>query len=596
MCVGEWCVTDCSVHRGHVSLFSITCGGMAMQRLASLGLLLSASALFAIKLAPCSADEPASRKLFKNSVVPLPDQATAHQMAVNVQSLSPRHQDETMQVLFSLQLPPGKRAQLQERIDKGDVIPPGEVAKSYAVDPTELAKLVGFLKDQGFAVTYTSPDGTSVYARATVSQLQKTLQVTMARVTFEGVTYNAATTAPSLPANVAGPVYAIVGLQPFRHATKQSRRVSPVNARGHARSTAAALGPNVASQPPYLVREILAAYNADKLGLTGEGQTIAIIIDTVPDDADLAAFWQNNGLSISSSQVQKINVNGVQLPSPDGEETLDVEWASGIAPKANVRVYASGSLQFVDLDKALDRLIADLPLHPEIRQVSISLGLGETYMPGGVSGESLTESAKFLTLAASGVNVFVSSGDAGSNPGPDGHMSNGPLQVEYQSSDPNVIAVGGTVLYLKPDNSVDSETAWVGSGGGKSVLFSRPSWQTAKGMPPGTDRLVPDVCLAAAPQTGAYVFLHGQEAQYGGTSWSAPVWAGFCALLNEGQVKKNKPRLPYLNPTLYRHASTDAFRDITDGANGEWSAGQDYDLVTGLGAPRLDVLHTVLSK
>src|SRR5207247_9575085 len=135
------------------------------------------------------------------------------------------------------------------------------------------------------------------------------------------------------------------------------------------------------------------------------------------------------------------------LQAPEGEETLDVEWSSGIARGATIRVYASGSLQFVDLDRALDRIIADLPTHPGMRQLSISLGLGETFL-GGPTGEVAVQHQKFLRLAAAGVNVFVSSGDAGSNPDQTGHGSGGPLQAEYEASEPAVIGVGGTTLHL----------------------------------------------------------------------------------------------------------------------------------------------------
>src|SRR5205085_3287947 len=141
------------------------------------------------------------------------------------------------------------------------------------------------------------------------------------------------------------------------------------------------------------------------------------------------------------------------LPAPEGEETLDVEWSSGIAPGATIRIYATGSLQFVDIDRALDRILADLPTHPGLRQLSISLGLGETFL-NGPGGEVAIEHQKFLKLAAAGVNVFVSTGDAGSNPDSSGQSATGPTQVEYQSSDPCVIGVGGTTLTLAANGSV----------------------------------------------------------------------------------------------------------------------------------------------
>src|SRR5207247_2760211 len=139
--------------------------------------------------------------------------------------------------------------------------------------------------------------------------------------------------------------------------------------------------PNVANRPPYLVKEILGAYGGKGLAVTGKGEKIAILIDTLPRDSDLEGFWKRNNLSVTLAQVEKINVGGGKLPKPEGEETLDVEWTTGIAPGATVRVYAAGSLNFVALDRALDRIIADLRTQPGMHQVSISLGLGVTFMP-----------------------------------------------------------------------------------------------------------------------------------------------------------------------------------------------------------------------
>src|SRR5262249_28810329 len=201
-----------------------------------------------------------------------------------------------------------------------------------------------------------------------------------------------------------------------------------------------------------------------------------------------------------------------------------------------------------DLDLPLDRIIADLPSQPGMRQLSISLGLGETFMS---KAEVITQHRKFLRLAATGVNVFVSSGDAGSNPDATGHSSAGPLQAEYESSDTAVIGVGGTSLRLNAGGGVASEAGWSGSGGGTSRFFSRPPWQKGLGVPHGTKRLVPDVCAAADPNTGAFLVLNNHPTQIGGTSWSAPVWAGLCALMNEARVKAGKPPLGFLNPLIY---------------------------------------------
>lgn len=551
------------------------------------------------------------RKVFADSVTPLPDQGSAeHGLTVN--AALPGGGKEVMSLLFSLSMPAGKQSDLEARVAKGEVVSLEELKKIYSPPASEAKKLATWLKSQGFKVTKIASDNSGVYADASIDQIEKTLAVKMVRVTKAGLTYPAAQNAPSLPSDMAQSVNAIIGLQPFRKAHKHFRfcpvthgnrldlippdatkKPSMSARRSNSTGSKAKKAPtkNIKNTPPYLVSEIKQAYGADLLSVTGKGQTIAILIDTVPNDADLKSFWQRNGVSTTIKQIEKINVKGGALQPPEGEETLDVEWASGIAPGAKIWIYATGTLQFVDLDLALDRILADLAGKPRMRQLSISLGLGERFMP---KGEIAAQHQKLLRLSAAGVNIFVSSGDAGSNPDSSGHGSSGPLQVEYELSDPVVIGVGGTSFSLKAKGQVASETGWAGSGGGESVFFSRPPWQSGLGLPVGNGRNVPDVSLVADPNTGALVVLNGKAVQIGGTSWSAPVWAGFCALINEARAKAKKPPLPFLNPLIY--PLTSCFRDILSGSNGNYQAAAGYDRVTGLGVPNVKALVQALTK
>jgi kumamolisin len=530
-----------------------------------------------------------ARKLFKDSVTPLPEKLGLTPSGLMVRAAAAEHKTDKMDIVFTLSIPKELREKLEEKVAKGEVVSPKELTSTYSPKAADVKKLTAWLKKEGFTITHTTPNRTSVYARATVGQIEKSLQVQMVRVTKDGYTYNAARNAPSLPADVGGAVRAVIGLQPYRQMHRHSRRHVPTQGNRASRRHG---GPttNIANAPPYLVKEVLKAYNADGLPVTGAGQTIAILIDTFPVDEDLQKFWKANGLDVAVSNVEKINVKEAVLPVPEGEETLDVQWTSGVAPGAKVRVYASSSLAFVDLDLALDRIIADLETQAGLRQLSISLGLGEQFM-GGPEGEVATQHQKFLLLAAAGVNVFVSSGDAGSNPDVTGHGAGTTPQAEYESSDPCVVGVGGTSLRLHPaTGKVTREIGWAGSGGGKSILFDRPPWQKGPGVPEGDKRLVPDVSLAADPNRGAFIVFQGEPQQIGGTSWSAPVWAGFCALINESRIKADKPRLPFLNPLIYPLIGKECFRDITEGNNGEFTAGEGYDMVTGIGVPNVKAL------
>ena len=540
----------------------------------------------------------ANRKIFADSITPLPEDATPTPLGVVLNKAKVVDKSQAMHLIFSLNMDPALQKELEDKVAAGQTVSPAELKQKYVPDQANIDALVNWLKAQGFTISRISPNGTAIYASAPIPTIEQALQVTMVSVTRNGISYTAANNAPSLPVEVAKSIHAIIGLQPFRLANKHRRAPQPLAA------TAAGTG----TTNGYLVSQILKAYNADGLGVTGNGQTIAILINTFAADSDLTAFWAQNNIPANLSQIQTINVANANLPAPEDEETLDTEWASGIAPGATIRVYAAASLNFVDLDTALDAILEDTATIPGMRQLSISLGLGETFM-GGPQGVAATGHQKFLRLAAAGVNVFVSSGDAGSNPDNTGQSPVGPLQVEYAASDPSVIAVGGTTLVLAPDGSVASETGWAAGGGGKSIFFPRPSWQTGVNDTASTAaangaaansaaatpmRLVPDVSCTADPSDGANLVLNGKSIVIGGTSWAAPVWAGFCALINEARGNAGKPFLPFLNPLMYPLQGTPAFRDITAGTNGAYSAGTGYDMVTGIGVPNVAALISAL--
>jgi len=255
----------------------------------------------------------AGRKVFTDSVVPLPDKPGLGPHGLVVNAAGPQHKKDKLDILFSLSIPKEARAKLEERVAKGEVIPPKELARDFSPKPEDVKALTDWLKKEGLEVTHTTPDRTSVYARGTVAQIEKSLEVKMVRVTKDGLTYNAAQNAPSLPSEVGAGVRAVIGLQAYRRAHKHSRRppVSPA--------------PNIANAPPYLVKEILRAYNADDLGVTGARQKIAILIDTLPAKRDLRDFWARNKLRVNLSQIETVNVKGGRLPTREGEETLDVE-------------------------------------------------------------------------------------------------------------------------------------------------------------------------------------------------------------------------------------------------------------------------------
>jgi len=545
-------------------------------------LLVLLAGLAAFGLRGANADDNGAR--LSGSVREIPEAAAAlaagrPQATIVRRTLSPAESAETIE--FEVALNMRNFSELQARLNRGERIAPEEMAAKYWPTEADYEKVADWLTARGFTITLEGSDRLAIFARGPVGQVSRAFQASFARVLFENAEYTSAVSAPSVPTALASAILGVNGLQPHLRPHKHLAPLQPASTTGNG--------------PPFLPGQIAHAYNADALAATGSAQKIGIVIDTFPATSDLTSFWSACGVSQSLSRMEFIQVVSGTLPAPSGEETLDVEWSSSIASGGGVRVYATKDLSYVHIDQAYEKIISDLPGQPELQEVSLSYGLGETY---AASSQVQTDAQYFASLASAGVTVFVSSGDGGSSPGPSGHDHTGPVQVETPASDPNVTAVGGTSLYVDAGTGdVTSETAWYGSGGGASIYFVRPDWQTGPGVPAGTMRLVPDVAAAADSSTGAFIVLNGHGYTVGGTSWSAPTWAGFCALINQARANAGLSPVGLLGPQIYPLLGSGVFRDILSGSNGPggvYDAGAGYDLCTGLGAPGMAALLPAL--
>ncbi|WP_218082874.1 S53 family peptidase [Anthocerotibacter panamensis] len=497
---------------------------------------------------------PAGRTVFTDSFKPLTED-------VNVLGAA----QPNAKVSFQIALKMRDSASLDARIAAGEIIPTAEMAAKYFPTGADYQALLQWVRSQNLSILATYPNHLTVEVGGTVKQVAQALQVPLAQVQVQSENFIATQAAPSLPDYLTRFVLGVNGLQPYQRLHPLHTKIQP-------------LSPTSPFVPPYSVNDLLTAYSARNLGVNGTGQRTAILIDTFPLNSDLTSFWTNNGIAQTLSRIERIQAVSGTLPPTSGEETLDVEWSSGIAPSSIVRIYASQSLAFSNIDTTFQRIISDLNAGVTIQQLSISLGACERLL----SSTQLTTDNNFLaTIASRGVSVFVSSGDSGSN----GGCGTTP-GVDFYASSPNVTAVGGTTLRLTSTGSISSETGWSGSGGGSSTFFARPSYQTTAIIPASeTRRRVPDVALVADPNTGAYVFLNGRVSQIGGTSLSAPIWAGFSALINQARANAGRGTLGLLNPRVYPLIGTTNFRDITSGSNGGFNAVAGYDRVTGLGVP-----------
>jgi hypothetical protein len=366
----------------------------------------------------------------------------------------------------------------------------------------------------------------------------------------------------------------------------------------------------------YTPAQIRAAYGINNVSQDGTGQTIAIV-DAYDDPnifQSVDAFDTQFGLPDSgpslynlygpaSSFLSVLNQNGqaTNLPATDPsgagtdnweiETALDVEWIHAIAPGAQIVLVEANSQSLSDLMAG----VATAASQPGVSVVSMSWGF-----PEGLSVFATDEAAYDSVFNAPGVTFVASTGDYGV------------ADPQYPAFSPNVVAVGGTSLYTNTDNSYNSETGWgyysssvgvsIGSGGGISQYETEPAFQ--QGVQSLGMRTTPDVSLVADPATGAWIADSYDLASsnpfevVGGTSLSAPAWAGLLALVNQSRAATGEANLNSSSPTeaqqaLYSLPQND-YNVIASGSNG-YTAQSGYNLVTGLGTPIANRLVTDLA-
>jgi kumamolisin len=347
---------------------------------------------------------------------------------------------------------------------------------------------------------------------------------------------------------------------------------------------------------------LLNTYNVDQLaaqGFTGKGITIVFFAFDGFEQADLDTFATTYGLPQFTPTVV-----GGQAGEPRGETTMDLEVAHAIAPDArkvviNARPTVEGDGGYEKIGQMLED--ADRQFPGAVWSFSIGWGCDKL-----ITAADLAPVRDALATAHShGTTAFNASGDLAGlecKGGDDWSSPPGPSDVGLDSvaSLPEMVDVGGTTLSTDADGAWLAEQAWfdvplsLGTGGGVSSLFDRPEWQ--RGVLPDQDptrRLTPDISAVADPFTGVRIVFSQQQLVGGGTSQSAPIWAGLAAVMNQYLISNGGRAIGDLNPLLYRIAEGapfPAFRDVTLGGNAVADAGPGYDLATGLGTPDIDNL------
>ena len=484
---------------------------------------------------------------------------------------------------------------------------PEQFGDRFGISAADHAKVIQWLQDEGLTINESARGRNWVAFSGTTAQVTRTLRTSIHSYNVNGESHFANAEDPQVPAALAPIVKGFIGLDDFVPKPNAARLIpigtDPSYNRGASH---------------YLVPEDFSTiYNLNPLyqaGFDGTGQSIAIVGQSAVLLSDIRAFRARYNLPPNDPKLIPYaadpGFNGAQL-----EGNLDLEWAGAIAPKATIFYFYGPNV--------LTATIAAINLNAA-PVISISYGGCE------IDFSVLFYQAAAQQANAQGITILASSGDSGAascdRQGGATFATRG-RAVSFPAVLPEVTAVGGTQFnegtanYWADTNTINfgsalsyiPEIAWnessprfglLATGGGASIRFSKPDWQTGPGVPLDQARDIPDISLSAAVHDAYYITYLGSLGGVAGTSASSPSLAGILALLNQYQVAnafQKQPGLGNINPQLYRLAQVapSAFHDIISGDNKVpcaqgtpdcladtigYSAGPGYDLATGLGS------------
>ena len=442
-----------------------------------------------------------------------------------------------------------------------------EFTERFGPSEQDYAEVIRFATENGLTVTGTFANRMVVNVTGPVANIEKAFQVTMA--TYRHPTENRSFYSPDRePApNLAVPLWHISGLDNFSIPHPISLR-RDLEVRGNTTGS----GPS----GYFLGSDMRAAYYGGT-SLTGAGQSVGMLEFAGYNVADVDSYFARVGQRLTvpvigvSTDGSSLNCSG---SCDDTEQVLDIESAISMAPgMSQVRVYVSDT--------------SDVSIFNRMTTDNLSKSLSCSW--GWSPADPASDDPIFKEFAAQGQTLFAASGDSGAYKSKSRDV--------YPADDAYVTSVGGTDLTTSGAGGPwSAESAWNHSGGGISPnRIAIPSYQKTAGVittankGSKTYRNSPDV--AAEANTDNYICYNGTCAGgWGGTSFAAPRWAGYFALVNQQAVAYGRSTVGFFNPALYGFGlgsgySTD-FHDITSGSNGTYTTTRAYDLVTGWGSPK----------
>ncbi len=518
----------------------------------------------------------------------------------------------TLTVVLRRSDPAGFDAYLRDVYDPASAsfrkfLAPNEVTDRFGPSLDDYDGVRRYFEAHGFALAEGSDNRMTLTLNGTRSAAASALAVQVNDYRIGSKTFHANDSEPSLPANIAQRVEAVVGLSNLAAPRPTSDALKSLFCWASAENGAIlsltdkngkVWAPSSKELKDKLYRDCMIDRQASGMGTQtkadppppawqgadGTGQKVGVVAFDTFATSDVSDFIAIAGLPPSIlGNVSRVHVNGGASAGANQDEVLlDIDTIIGNAPGAKVVVYdgpfTGSGTSFQSIFNAM--------VNGGVTIISNSWAYCEdqTTLADAQSIDTILQ-----TAAASGISAFTGSGDHGST-----CLDGSATTVHVPADSPHITAVGGTSLTMGPGHTYQSETWWDNSGSippggqggyGVSAFFSRPAYQDGL---TAAMRSVPDVASNADPYKGAQICQASaggcpSGVFYGGTSKSTPSWAAFAALLNQTQGSN----LGFFNPLVYPLANTDAFH------NGA-SMGTDFAHV-GLGSPNLSRLHTRLT-
>jgi subtilase family serine protease len=454
-----------------------------------------------------------------------------------------------------------------------------EFMAKHAPTAADADAVVAYLRAQGFTNIEVAPNRLLVSATGTAGAIRTAFKADLHEYNVNGRRAYANVTDALVPQHLSNTVLGVVGLQTVHmmHTHAQRANVHP-----EAVTPQAITGVSIPNFASIYGASSLPSATSGTIGIITAGSLTQTI-------TDLKSFASSAGYPVPNVTKTVVGTAGT---STSGTDEWNMDSQSSLAAAggsiSQMILYNVTDLSDAALTAGYNKAVTD----NKARAINVSLGGCES---GQGSVES-TQDAIFQTAVAQGQMFSVSSGDSGAY---ECGATAGKAQ-SYPAVSPYVMAIGGTTL-SSSGGTWQGETVWSctsasscqqsssgGAGGGPSLTENAPSWQTAAGvLGTSTKRGVPDISFDAAPSSGALVLVNGSNAQIGGTSLAAPLWAGFWTRIQAAHGNT----LPFPAATIYSGAAANPgwFHDVTSGNQG-YAAATGWDYASGYGSVIISAL------